>query len=65
MPTKINLRPQFATRIEEAAALQQRIAAGQATARETQHYERMIREFRRKYQNGQLSEQSARQLGIA
>jgi hypothetical protein len=66
MPTtaKKKLQPQFSTRIEEAAALQQRIAAGEATPRQMQHYERMMREFRRKYAGGQLSAQSARLLGI-
>jgi hypothetical protein len=52
------------TRIGDAAALQQRIAAGQATPREAQQFQRMMKEFRRKFINGQLSPQTARQFGI-
>jgi hypothetical protein len=52
------------TRIADAAALKERVAAGQASPRQMQQYERMMREFRRKYANGQLSEQTARQFGI-
>jgi hypothetical protein len=56
--------PRFNPRIGDAAALQQRIAAGQATPDEQQHYEKIMREFRRKFANGTLSPQSARQFGI-
>ena len=56
--------PRFHPTIGEAAALQQRIAGGTATAAEAQHYEKIIREFRRKFANGTLSPQSARQFGI-
>lgn len=56
--------PKFTVRIGEATALQQRIAAGEATPAEAQHYQRMVNEFRRKYQNGSLSEQTARRFGI-
>jgi hypothetical protein len=61
---KRKLKPQFRTRIEEAAALQQRVNAGDASPREVQHYQRMMKEFRRKYAGGSLSPQSARLLGI-
>jgi hypothetical protein len=61
---KQKLKPQFSTRIEEAAALQQRVNAGDATPREVQHYQRMMKEFRRRYAGGQLSPRSARLLGI-
>jgi hypothetical protein len=65
MPTKKKKHyPRFNPRIGEAAALQQRIAAGTATPDEAQHYEKIMREFRRKFANGTLSPQSARQFGI-
>ena len=51
-------------RLADAAALQQRIADGQATPDEAREYDRIIRELRRKFQNGMLSPQSARQFGI-
>ena len=56
--------PRFNPRLDEAKALQQRVAAGEATAAEAQHYDKIIREFRRKFANGQLSPQSARAFGI-
>jgi len=62
MPDTKKLR--FNTRIADAVAMQQRVAAGQASPRQVQQFERMMREFRRKYANGQLSEQTARQFGI-
>ena len=40
-------------RIADAAALQQRIAASEATPAEAQEYQRIINEFRRKFDNGQ------------
>jgi|GEM_PF-6975741 len=51
-------------RLADAAALQQRIADGQATPDEAREYDRIIRELRRKFENGMLSPQSARQFGI-
>lgn len=63
MPAAKRVRPSW--RIGDAAALQRRIAAGAASPRQIEQYERMLREFRRKYVNGQLSEQTARQFGIA
>jgi hypothetical protein len=56
--------PRFNPRIGEAAALQRRIAEGTATPDEAQHYEKIIGVFRRKFANGALSPQSARQFGI-
>jgi hypothetical protein len=50
--------------IEDAAALQQRIAAGEATPTEVEEYRRTINELRRKFRDGQLSPASARRLGI-
>jgi hypothetical protein len=65
MPSKEKRHyPRFRPRISEAATLQQRIAAGEATPDEVQHYEKIVREFRRKFANGTLSPQSARQFGI-
>jgi hypothetical protein len=65
MPRKEQRRqPRFRPLISEAAILQQRIAAGEATPDEARHYQRIIAEFRRKFANGQLSPQSARQFGI-
>jgi hypothetical protein len=51
-------------RIEDAAALQQRIAAGAATPAEVEEYRRAFNELRRKFRDGQLSPASARRLGI-
>jgi hypothetical protein len=51
-------------RIADAAVLQQRIADGRATPDEARQYRRIINEFRRKFINGQLSAESARQFGI-
>jgi hypothetical protein len=62
MPAKKYRKP--ATRIDDAAALQQRVAAGEATPAEAQHYEKIIREFRRKFFNGQLAPATARRFGI-
>ena len=65
MPTKPKkLYPKFRVRLGDATALQQRIATGEATAADAAHYDKIIRELRRKFQNGQLSPQSARQFGI-
>jgi hypothetical protein len=56
--------PRFNPRIGEATALQHRIAAGEATPAEAQHYQKIIKERRRKFQNGQLSPLTAQQFGI-
>ena len=52
-------------RVADAAALQQRIADGQATPDEAQRYQRMINEFAVKYRAGTLSLATARRFGIA
>jgi hypothetical protein len=62
MPAKKYRKPR--PRIDDAAALQQRIAAGEATPAEAQEYRRIINEFRRKFLNGKLAVESARRLGI-
>ena len=64
MPVTKKTYPKFRARISDAAALQQRIAAGEATPDEAQHYDKILRELRRKFENGQLSPQSAQQFGI-
>jgi len=64
MPAKKKRYPEFKPSIAEAAALQQRIAAGEATDAEAKQYGKMINVFRRQFQNGQLSERAARQFGI-
>jgi hypothetical protein len=65
MPAKRKKRySKFYPTVGEATALQERIAAGQATPDEQQHYDKIMREFRRKFANGTLSPQSARQFGI-
>ena len=51
-------------KISDAAALQQRIAAGEATPAEAQRYDKILREFRRKFINGQLAPATARRFGI-
>ena len=63
MPARRKKRKFYPT-VREATALQQRIAAGKATDAEQQHYGKIMREFRRKFANGTLSPQSARQFGI-
>jgi hypothetical protein len=57
-------RPRLRTQVGYAAALQQRVAAGEATPTEAEEYRRILSEFRRRYNNGQLSRASARQFGI-
>jgi hypothetical protein len=65
MPAKTKKQyPKFRVRIGDATALQQRIVAGEATPAEQQHYDKIMRELRRKFANGTLSPQSARQFGI-
>lgn len=51
-------------RIDDAAALQQRVTAGIATDDEARNYQRMVSELRRKFYGGQLSPESARRFGI-
>jgi hypothetical protein len=51
-------------RIADAAALQQRIADGQATPDEARQYQRIINELAAKYRAGTLSPASARRFGI-
>jgi hypothetical protein len=51
-------------RIADAAALQQRIAAGEATPDEARQYQRIINELAAKYRAGTLSPASARRFGI-
>jgi hypothetical protein len=63
MPARKYRKP--AVKIEDAAALQQRIADGQATQDEAQRYQRMINEFAVKYRAGTLSLATARRFGIA
>jgi hypothetical protein len=53
-----------APKISDADALQQRIAAGAATPDEARRYDEIIREFRRKFINGQLAPATARRFGI-
>jgi hypothetical protein len=56
--------PRFKAYVGEAAALQVRIVSGEATPDEAQQYDKIMREFRRKFANGQLSPLTARQFGI-
>jgi hypothetical protein len=51
-------------RVADAAALQQRIADGQATPDEAQRYKRIINELTARYLKGELSPASARRFGI-
>jgi hypothetical protein len=51
-------------KIDDAAALQQRVAAGEATPAEAQQYQRIINEFTAKYRAGTLSPATARRFGI-
>jgi hypothetical protein len=62
MPAKKYRKP--SPRIDDAVALQQRVAAGEATPAEADEYRRIINEFRRKFFNGQLAPESARRFGI-
>lgn len=56
--------PQFSVRVADALTLQQRIAAGEATPVDERAYQRIINTYRRKFRNGELSAQLARQFGI-
>ena len=56
--------PQFSVRVADALTLQQRIAAGEATPVDERAYQRIINAYRRKFRNGELSAQLARQFGI-
>jgi hypothetical protein len=51
-------------RIADAAALQQRIAAGEARPDEARQYQRIMNELAAKYRAGTLSPASARRFGI-
>jgi hypothetical protein len=61
MPKKILRLP---VRIEEAAALKERIAAQRATPEEAREYQRLLNIFRGKFRAGGLSPENARRLGI-
>ena len=63
-PRKKKHYPQFSVRVADALTLQQRIAAGEATSVDERAYQRIINAYRRKYRNGGLSAQLARQFGI-
>jgi hypothetical protein len=63
-PRKKKHYPQFSVRVADALTLQQRIAAGEATPLDEHAYQRIINAYRRKYRNGALSAQLARQFGI-
>ena len=56
--------PQFSVRVADALTLQQRIVAGEATSVDERAYQRIINAYRRKFRNGELSAQLARQFGI-
>lgn len=56
--------PILPVRIADAATLQQRVMAGEATAAETREYQRILHQLRRKFRNGSLSLKSARQFAI-
>jgi hypothetical protein len=62
MPIKKYRKP--GTRIDDAVALQQRVADGQATPDEVQKYQRVINELTSKYRAGTLAPATARRFGI-
>ena len=62
MPKKIYRR--LPVRIEDAAALKERIAAERATPEEAREYQRLLNIFRGKFRAGSLSPENARRLGI-
>jgi hypothetical protein len=64
MPKKKKRYPILPVRIADATTLQQRVMEGEATAEETREYQRILRQLRRKYHNGNLSLKSARQFYI-
>ena len=51
-------------RIEDAAALKERIAAERATPEEAREYQRLLNIFRGKFRAGSLSPENARRFGI-
>jgi hypothetical protein len=63
MPAKKYRKP--TARIADTAALQERVAAGDASPDEAREYRRLLNELRNKFRNGQLSPENARRLGIA
>ena len=60
--SRLNRNP--VARVADAAALQQRIAGGQATEDEARQYQRIVKELATKYRAGNLSPASARRFGI-
>ena len=56
--------PRLPARIEDALALQPRIAGNNATPTEVAEYRRIINVLRGKFLNGSLSPENARRLGI-
>jgi hypothetical protein len=52
-------------RIEDAAALKERISAELATPQEAQEYRRIFNILRAKFRAGSLSPENARRLGIS
>jgi hypothetical protein len=62
MPKKIYR--QLPVRIEDAAALKERIASERATPEEAQEYRRVFNILRGKFRAGSLSPENARRLGI-
>ena len=62
MPAKKYRKP--GPRIDDAVALQQRVAAGEATPAEADEYRRILNQFRQKFRNGLLAPESARRFGI-
>lgn len=57
-----NLR---AIRLPEALALHERVQSGAATAEDREVLQRLLMFYRAKFTRGDLSEKTARQLGIA
>jgi hypothetical protein len=55
---------QLPVRIEDAAALKERITADLATPEEAQEYRRVFNILRAKFRAGSLSPENARRLGI-
>jgi hypothetical protein len=62
MPKKIYR--QLPVRIEDAAAMRERIAAGEASPDDVQEYRRILNIFRGKFRAGSLSPENARRFGI-
>jgi hypothetical protein len=64
MPTNRSRYPRFQPRLDDAAVLQRRIAAGKATADEAVKYGRILTVLRAKFRAGTLSDDAARRFGI-